>query len=367
MDILKENYNYRQILHLIINEEGMSRAQIARITNLNRSTISYIVKFFLDNNIVYETDEKVLTGGRASNLIRFNYNLEKLMLIDFQKNKLKILITNYEGLIYERFDFVIAHHQPNNIQTIKHSINRVLNKYKTIKNCGLAIHGIVSSQKQIISSPFYTYQYLDIISIFNDFNLNLYIENEANVYANAIALESANKTENLVNIHIKDGIGSGQLIDGKLYRGDNGFAGEIGHSIAIANGDKCRCGNNGCLELYCSEQALLTEIRKIVNDTVNIEHIPALIASNQRVKDIYIQAINLLAIKVNDLILFTAVEKIYITSDLYKQIPHFQTDIINRLHSNNYTIPKILVIAADTELFTTGFARLILQQQFQSD
>lgn len=365
MDILKENYNYRHILQLIIEQGGLSRAQIARETNLNRSTISYVVKFFLENKIVFETEEKVLTGGRASNLIKFNYDIEKLMLIDLQKKKLKILITNYDGFVYDRFDFPISHDNGMDIEFVKQSLRLVLYKYPDIENCGVAIHGIVSTTQNIISSPFYSYEYTDVIEMFEEFNLKLYIENESNIYTNGIAINLENETVNLVNIHIKDGVGSGQILNGKLYRGDNGFAGEIGHSISVPDGLECRCGNHGCLELYCSERSLINKVAQVTGEPFNIEDVSLLIQNNDEIGKFYNDAVNKLAIKVNDIILFTAVEKLYITSDIYKEVPRFEDDILCRLRSKNCIIPKLTIIDADIELFTTGFARIILQSRFQ--
>lgn len=364
MNLLQENYNYRQILSLIIQTGGISRAQIARETNLNRSTISYIINYFLEKNIVFETSEKVLTGGRASTLIKFNYDIEQIMIIDLQKNKLKVLITTYSGKFIDRFDFPLTHGEDSNLQYINECLKTVLSKYSNIKNCGIAIHGIVSNTKNIITSPFYTYEYDDIVTLFTSLGLNIYIENEANVYTNGILVNRNLDVTNLLNLHIKDGVGSGQILNGALYRGDNGYAGEIGHSIVVPQGEKCRCGNNGCLELYTSERYFINNIEEIINTSYNLADVAMLVQNNSQVNETYIQIVDKLALKINDLILFTDVTDLYITSDLFNEISSFKDDILNRLHSENYVKPNITVISADIELFTAGFARIILQNQF---
>lgn len=364
MKQLEVNYNYKQILQLIISSGGISRAQIARDTNLNRSTISYIITYFLENNIVFETSEKVLTGGRASKLIKFNYDIEEIMLIDFQKNKIKVLITTYSGKFIDRFDFPIVHDESINTEYIQSMISKVVDKYPDIHKCGVAIHGIVSTSKNIISSPFYSYQFEDVVNIFTKFNFDLYIENEANIYTNGILVTKNLGDVNLLNIHIKDGIGSGQVLNGLLYRGDNGFAGEIGHSILFPNGDKCRCGNNGCLELYTSERYFIKQIERITGDHYKPADISMLVQNNQQIKQVYEQIIVHLGIKINDLILFTDVSELYITSDLFNEVVGFKDDLLNQLHSKNYIKPNISVISADIEIFAAGFARIILQNQF---
>ncbi len=364
MKHLFKNYNYKQILQLVISSRGISRAQIARDTNLNRSTISYIINYFLDQNIVYETNDKVLTGGRASKLIKFNYDIEEIMIVDLQKNKVKILITTYSGKLIDRFDFPIVH-TDNNIDYIKSLIAQVLTAYPNIKNCGVAIHGIVSTTKNMISSPFYQYQYKDIISIFADFQLNLDIENEANIYTVGILANENLANTNLLNIHIKDGIGSGQAINGILYRGDNGFAGEIGHTILYPGGEQCRCGNRGCLELYSSEQYFIKQIEAITQKPYQLADVAMLVQNNQEVQKVYQQIIGNLALKLNDFILFMDISTIYITSDLFSEINSFRNDLLVKLNSKNYIKPNITVISADIEVFTAGFAHIILHKQLE--
>lgn len=358
--ILEENYNYKQILQLIINSGGISRAQIARDTNLNRSTISYIVNYFMENNVVFETEEKVLTGGRASNLIKFNYKRDEIMLIDLQKNKVKILITDLLGEVVERFDFSIDHKDSDALLSIQTYTKQVLDKYSHIKSCGLAVHGVVSTNLQFLNSPFYSYNYEQIIAVFMNLGLKLYIENESNVYTNGIYIQEKQNINNLINIHIKDGIGCGQILNKNLQRGNNGFAGEIGHSISVIDGRQCGCGNKGCLELYSSEEAILNDIFVATGKKIQIADFATMILSNKDVREIYDRALNLLAIKLNDLLLFTDIQTIYITSDLFFEVPTFSSDLHNRFSSRNFLKPEIKVINAELNMFTYGFSKIIL-------
>lgn len=364
MKSLIENYNYKQILQLVISTGGISRAQIARDTNLNRSTISYIINYFLEQQLVYETSEKVLTGGRASTLIKFNYDIEELLIIDLQKNKLKALVTTYSGKSIDRFDFPITHSEEVDIEYIQSLVAQVLVKYPNIKSCGVAIHGIVSTTTNVIRSPFYTYQFEDIVKIFDKFDLSLYIENEANIYTNGIYVKYKLGNTNLLNIHIKDGVGSGQVLNGSLYRGNNGFAGEIGHSILYPNGEQCQCGNKGCLELYTSERYFIKQIETITGEKYNLSDVAMHVQHNPEIYAVYKQIIHDLGIKLNDLILFTDVSELYITSDLFNEIGNFKNDLLNQLHSKNYVLPHISVINADIKIFTVGFANIILQSKF---
>lgn len=364
MKTIRENYNYKQIINLIINNGGISRAQISRETNLNRSTVSYIINYFLENNLVYETTEKVQTGGRASTLIKFNYSLYQIMIIDLQKTKVKILITDLAGKEIDRIDCKVEHNDLNSLSEIQNAISVISDKHPKLHAIGIAIHGVVSVSKKQIHSPFYQYSYQDIEQLVMKNNLPVYIENEANIFANGIYNKLDAQVDSLINIHIKDGIGSGHITHGTLVRGDNGFAGEIGHSIAIPGGLQCQCGNKGCLELYCSEQAIIRQIEEVTNQPFTYEHINYLLSTNSDVNQIYVNAIELLAIKLNDLILFTDTQTIYISSDLFSQVSNFKIDLEQLLSTNTYIQPMIKVSSTELSTFTSGFADIIMSFEF---
>ena len=89
-------------------------------------------------------------------------------------------------------------------------------------------------------------------------SIPIIVENEANL---SVLGESAFHYgyENMIHINVHDGIGMGILINGKLYKGKDGYAGEFGHTILFPDGKPCPCGNRGCFELYASEKAILEE------------------------------------------------------------------------------------------------------------
>src|SRR5699024_861196 len=62
--------------------------------------------------------------------------------------------------------------------------------------------------------------------------------------------------ENLIYLSVRQGVGTGIIINGELYKGEYGYSGEFGHTIIKENGKKCRRGQNGCIEQYVTEQAV---------------------------------------------------------------------------------------------------------------
>jgi glucokinase len=91
------------------------------------------------------------------------------------------------------------------------------------------------------------------------------VENDANVAAwAAYVVEAKRKVPNLMTVTLGTGVGGGLVIDGKLYRGATGSAGEIGHMTLYPNGIPCGCGNRGCLERYVGAKALVEEARQVM-------------------------------------------------------------------------------------------------------
>ena len=91
------------------------------------------------------------------------------------------------------------------------------------------------------------------------------IDNDANVAALAESVAGVSAgTSSSVFITIGTGIGSGIIIDGKIWRGFHGIGGEIGHVIFNMGGVPCTCGNRGCLERYCSATALIRMAREAI-------------------------------------------------------------------------------------------------------
>jgi glucokinase len=90
----------------------------------------------------------------------------------------------------------------------------------------------------------------------------VFVENDCNACALGVQeVELKGRTRNLLGIFLGTGIGGGLIIDGRVYRGFNGTAGELGHMVIQVGGPKCGCGNNGCFEALASRTALFREIQ----------------------------------------------------------------------------------------------------------
>lgn len=136
----------------------------------------------------------------------------------------------------------------------------------TVLGIGVAIPGPFLSDAEtiILMSGFPGWETVDINSeLSKEFGLPVFLEHDANCGALAeLWYGQVGDNDNMVYVVADLGVGAGIVINGKLYNGDLGIAGEIGHSTIDYSGPKCECGNCGCLELYCSTKVLLQEYKK---------------------------------------------------------------------------------------------------------
>lgn len=132
---------------------------------------------------------------------------------------------------------------------------------KSISGIGISVPGIVDESTNKIG------EIINVKNTISGINLKAKIQekfstptivlNDANSYAISESFSgSGKKFSNVFFINIGTGIGGGLVINGNLYSGSSGKAGEIGHTTIDANGSKCPCGNTGCLEMYASGQKI---------------------------------------------------------------------------------------------------------------
>ncbi len=139
------------------------------------------------------------------------------------------------------------------INTIVEIINELCQKEKKISCIGIGVAALVDSNfGKIIMAPNLQWWNVDLKKILKKHtSLPIVIDNDANIAAIGIYyLELHKKYKNVVCFTLGTGIGGGIIINGEIYRGSIGTAGELGHMTLFPNGEKCNCGNYGCLERY---------------------------------------------------------------------------------------------------------------------
>jgi predicted NBD/HSP70 family sugar kinase len=140
-------------------------------------------------------------------------------------------------------------------------------KLDNLLGIGVAVPGLIDKVKGILEfAPNLGWKNVPISKIFKDkYGLPITLNNEATAAAIGERESTYPKINNMVFVSINEGIGCGIFINGELYRGASGNAGEFGHIIIDTNGPACHCGNKGCWETLASEGYIANRYLKLSN------------------------------------------------------------------------------------------------------
>jgi len=326
--------NEKLVLNTIIKRETISRADLSKITRLNKTTISSIVADLISKDLVIEIGCAASSGGRKPIMITFNNKAGFSLSFDVGPNYITSLLTYLDG------QFVADDYTPLEevsvdliMKSLESSIETYLKNLPTstygIIGICIGLHGIVD-KNQLIFSPFYKFEQVNLKEKLEaKFNISISIENEANLAALGEQQNTKTPASNLISLSVKYGIGAGIILNDTLYTGTNGHAGEIGHITTVSNGHQCPCGNRGCLEQYASEHRIL----KTYSETLGLERVSFAkfksdyFAGNPEAKKLMAQFTEHMTIAINNLITTFNPEVIIINSKFTNQID----DTINQI------------------------------------
>ncbi|OYD08782.1 ROK family transcriptional regulator [Paludifilum halophilum] len=267
---LVKKINKSIVFDTIRRKNPISRAQISESTNLNKGTVSSLVKELIDDDLVYEIGPGQSSGGRRPVMLLFNHVSGYAIGIDLGVNYILTVLTDLEGNSVEEertplqnlsFDSVIS----ALFQSIRAMIDRAPDSPRGIVGIGIGVPGIVDEKGTVLFAPNLGWKNVNLSRMITDeFHLPVIVHNEANAGAKGEHLFGSGKgRENLVYVSVGIGIGTSMIINNALYGGASGFSGEMGHFIIESHGKKCRCGNRGCWELYASERAFLEQAKSL--------------------------------------------------------------------------------------------------------
>lgn len=258
---LLKNQNVIKILETIRKTKSISRADLAKITNLTPAGISKIIQKLMDINIIVELGEAESTGGRPAKIIKLNESIGNIISIYLAPDYIEVILYDLEikKLFQEKIKIWIRTKETLLENAIK-LIEKAKNASKSqILGVGIAVNGLVDSKTGFsLYSPHYKWFNVDLVSIIsNAVKLNCYIEND--VRAMAIGERSygiAQDIDNFIFINIENGVGSALFLNNNIFSGTHNGAGEFGHIPIEGNTLRCNCGKRGCLETLVTNDVL---------------------------------------------------------------------------------------------------------------
>jgi predicted NBD/HSP70 family sugar kinase len=265
--------NRQIVLNYVREREPISRAEIARETNLQRSTISAIVDALTGEGLVEEVGEGESTGGRRPTLLRLRTKEAIAIGVAVTPTSTTVATSDLAGRIIEQREFPT---DPDPDKTLGEVIGLVrefsARNKGSIEAVGVSLPGLVDpSTGNAIYVPYFKWRDTPIAKVISTaVGLPVVIDNDANAVALAelwFGRPEVSDARDFIMVLVAEGVGTGIVFDGQVYRGQRGAAGEFGHMVIGTHAPvPCSCGNRDCWEAFSSERAALARYRKLAGE-----------------------------------------------------------------------------------------------------
>jgi N-acetylglucosamine repressor len=328
-----KQHNRDLVLRTIFINETVSRAEVARVTSLTRTTVSDVVNGLLTEGLVEEFGRGESIGGKSPILLRVVADSRYLMGLNLGQEKFLGAIVNLRGEIKEMVEVPVHDDNGQNaLEAVSQIISRLVRtKLKPIVAIGVGTPGLVNTREGVVLNAVnLDWQDLPLGQLLQKkFKIPVSILNDSQATAIGEYVYSGKADEgNLIVVNVKHGIGAGILINGRLFQGDGGGAGEIGHVVVQENGEFCRCGKQGCLETVSSAHAVLRQLNMTSIDQVQ----SALEAGDANAQRIITKAAHYLGISLANLIGTLNIQKIVLTGDMTRLGNAWLDVVISSMH-----------------------------------
>lgn len=278
--LTNRKYKQREMRHLVLNlirkKGSISRIEIAKRTRIRPGTLQGIIEELLREKIIREKGLGDSKGGRRPILLELNPDTRWIVALHVDEVWIKAGLVNLKGEVLSQIkeDNSIHQSQKEFIECIMDSIEGLLSPKdkQKVMGIGIGIPGLVDREKGIgIYCSYYDWwRNIPIKSLLeNRFKIPVYVENDTIAATLGEKWFGAGRgVKNFLYLNLGETIGMGIVIEGHLYYGAGGSAGELGHTIIKEGGPLCICGNRGCLEAIASGMAIKKEIQKLLNEGV---------------------------------------------------------------------------------------------------
>lgn len=249
------------LLQLIHTRQPISRAELARLSGLQRSTVSQISEQLMDEGWIREGATAKLPRGRRPTMLILNNDLV-VFGVDLRPQRVTVAAVDLSGRLLSQSILPLSSDPGKTIASVLQCVKRMreASPAKLFGGIGISVPGRVDPATQrLIFAPNLKWPEVDLkAAMERESGLPVELENAANACLTAeLWLGDLDGVKNAVLITVSEGLGSGILAGGQIISGEHGMAGEFGHIPLDPTGPHCGCGQNGCWETFASCNAAL--------------------------------------------------------------------------------------------------------------
>ena len=254
-------HNASLVLRALYDLGPISRAEIARLTGLTRTSVGELVAELTADGLAQEVGRGPSTGGKAPTLVSLIDDARHMVTLDLGERTFTAALLNLRGEIQRRAARNLEGADGEAaVQLVHDLIDELLDgPHNQILGIGVGTPGIVDGEGTIRWAVRLSWTDLPLGKRLADrYHLPVVVANDSRAAAFATFLfEGEDRPANLIALKVGHGIGAGLVLNGELFDGDGFGSGEIGHVVIEPDGGPCHCGRFGCLETVASVPAML--------------------------------------------------------------------------------------------------------------
>lgn len=325
--------NRFNILNAIRTSGRMSRVEIARATGLSQASVTGITAELIGEGLMRETETGASLGGRRPVLLALNPGGAYALGVYLSIHQISVVVIDFEASVLTAHEMALAnnYYRPEVLadkvaQAVQACLWQANFAKDQIVGVGIGIPGLVDSQTGMVRFlPNYQWENVNLRDLVRQrIDHPTYIENSANALTISEQWFGEGRgVDNFLLITLEHGVGMGVVINGQLYRGAQGIAGEFGHFTLNPQGPECRCGRRGCLEATVGNYAILRQARQAAAQglwqppdlrQIDIEDVlRAARAGDPVLRRIYAEAGETLGVALSNLIVLFNPDKVFIS------------------------------------------------------
>ena len=374
--------NQAIVLDTVRASGSVSRTDIAKRTGLGMPTVSGITAqmisagLLLEHDTVSPPDRAAAAVGRRPVQLSLNASAGYAVGVKITERRLIAVLTDLDATVVARHDATI---RGSDVGTVVEALAACVERLtpsaadRPVYGAGVGLAGVVDRAAGIVRHATYAeWRSVPLAELLEQrLGLPVVIDNDVNALVAAEQWFGAGRGQpDFLAVSLGRGIGLGLVLDGRLYRGGAGGAGELGHVKVVENGPPCPCGGDGCLEALVSEPAIAADVSAVKRARLSIRQVLALAAAgDEAVLDVYRTAGHRLGTAIGNLLNVLNPRLVVLAGEGTRGCPYLLRAMHDGMEAATFDGlldgVEVVVEPWDDEAWARGAASLLLGELFQ--
>ena len=348
--------NRQIVLNYVREREPISRAEIARETNLQRSTISAIVEALKTEGLVEEVGEGRSTGGRRPTLLRLRTKEAIAIGVAITPTRTTVATSDLAGRVVEQKEFLTNADSDKTLDEVIGLVRDFSRRNNgSIEAVGISLPGLVDpSTGNAVYVPYFKWRDLPVSQMISTaVGLPVVIDNDANAIALAelwFGRPEVSDARDFILVLVAEGVGTGIIFNGQVYRGQRGAAGEFGHMVIGTHAPvPCSCGNHDCWEAFSSERAAIARYLNLTGANAAplgfTELIDLALKGESSAKAALVETAHYLGVGISNLVVGFSPEAVVVGGEIARAWPLIESALTETIeHSVRRGLPSAIIL-----------------------